>query len=53
VTRDVFLPWAALVGPRAQRRDCPPNKFMRTYVETIAMIVSLLAAYFALLPLTI
>jgi hypothetical protein len=26
---------------------------MRTYVETIAMIVGLLAAYFALLPLTI
>jgi hypothetical protein len=26
---------------------------MRTYLETIAMIVGLLAAYFALLPLTV
>jgi hypothetical protein len=46
---------------RTQQRDCPPTMFgasgqesaMRTYLETIAIIIGLMGAYFALLPLTI
>ena len=58
----LFRSTGFLVCPRARRRDRLTNRFgaigrtedaMRIYVETIGMVVGLLAAYFALLPLTI
>lgn len=62
VLRGICLCKVCLVCPRAQRRHCLPNSLapsdggegaMRAYIETIAMILGLLGAYFALLPLTI